>query len=407
MAGAQESGPVPVTLDASRESARKLLDEYVRAALAKSPSLESLRARQASAREMVAPAGALPDPMVGVMYQSIGKPWQPMAPMSMVQAEISQPIPGVGKRQARRDAAQAEADTRRVELSATRSRIAAEVRQTFTQIYALDKEEQALESADDLFTVMLGAVSASYVTGGADQEALAKADVERSRLKEQLLDIHVNRAILVARLNRLAARSQDAVVLRLDTLPEVPLEIGSTSNERLENAPELQVQRAVIHAAQRRCDSAEAETRPNFLVGFAGGATTGGDPVIVLRIGMELPIWRSSKQEPMVRAARNDTEAAEADYRAANLKIHEEVAALKGRFKRDQGQIALYREEIIPKSTFALQAARSAYTLGRADFSTVVEDYRLWLDAQIGLAKREADLLATWSELQAILTPVD
>src|SRR5512147_1438545 len=86
------------TVATPAQSARALLEQYVRMAVAKSPELGTIRARSASAREQVAPAGALPDPMVGIMYQSMGAPWRPMAPMSMVQGEISQMIPGVGKR---------------------------------------------------------------------------------------------------------------------------------------------------------------------------------------------------------------------------------------------------------------------------------------------------------------------
>jgi hypothetical protein len=51
----------------------------------------------------------------------------------------------------------------------------------------------------------------------------------------------------------------------------------------------------------------------------------------------------------------------------------------------------------------ALDAARSAYLAQRADFSTVLEDFDLWLDARRGLARREADRYSTWAELDALL----
>jgi outer membrane protein TolC len=309
-------------VDVPNASARQLLDEYVRIAVAKSPTLSAIRARQTSAREMVAPSGALPDPTVGLMYQSVGPPWQPMSPMSMVQGEISQVIPGVGKRQACRDTAQADADLRKAELEATHVRIAADVRLLFSQIYAIDKERQAVESADQLIGVMLGAVTGRFITGGADQEALAKTEVERSRLKEQLLDLRANREILTAKLNRLLVRPDETPIPNLRSLPDVPLELGALTDEQLSKSPELRVQRAVIAATIRKRQSAETETRPNFLVGLAGGATTSGEPVIILRFGMELPIWRSTKQEPLIRAARSDTEAAENEYRGAYRLFH-------------------------------------------------------------------------------------
>jgi len=392
----------PDNVEALQRSAQQLLDEYVKVAVEKSPTLSALRAKHTSARELVGPAGALPDPMVGIMYQSMGPPWQPMPPMSMVQGEISQVIPGVGKRQARRNVAEAEAEMRNADVGATRARIAAEVRSLFAQVYASDREQQANESASELINVMVGAVTGQFASGRVDQEALAKVEFERSKLMEQLLDIKTNRSVLVARLNRLMVRPRNATIPRLDALPEVVFDFGRLGEDAVAKTPELRVQRAAIAAAGRRRENAETETHPNFLVGVAGGATTTGEPIVTLRFGMELPIWRSSKQDPLIRAARIDIEATESEYHAMELRLKSEVEEALARFKRDSEQVKLYREAIIPSATLALQAARNAYSTGRADFATVIEDFRIWLDAQVGLSRREADRLMTWAELRAL-----
>jgi outer membrane protein, heavy metal efflux system len=401
---AQPAAVQPLATESSKPllSTEPLLAEYVRVAVEKSPTLAALKAKQNSARELVSPAGALPDPMVGIMYQSMGLPWQPMAPMSMVQGEITQAIPGIGKRQARRNAAEAEASVRQAELPAFKSRIAAEVRTLFAQVYATDQERQALESANDLINVMVGAITGQYAAGRVDQEALAKAELERSKLQSQLIDLKTNRVVLVARLNRLLVRAENTVVPRLDSLPDVAFDVSRTSEASLAQSPELRAQRAAIAAANRRRESAETETRPNFLVGLAGGATTSGEPIVTLRFGLELPLWSSTKQLPLTRAARSDVDATESEYRAVELKLRSEFAELVARFKRDSEQIRLSRDAIIPNASLALQAARNAYSTGRAEFATVIEDFRLWLDAQVGLSRREAERLMTWAELKAI-----
>ncbi|HMA93794.1 MAG TPA: TolC family protein, partial [Polyangiaceae bacterium] len=108
------------------------------------------------------------------------------------------------------------------------------------------------------------------------------------------------------------------------------------------------------------------------------------------------------KQDPMIRAARKDIEAAESEYKAMQLKLRGEITELSARLRRDTSQIKLYRDSIIPNTTLALHAARDAYSTGRGDFATVVEDFRIWLDAQIALSRREADRLITWAELDAL-----
>jgi outer membrane protein, heavy metal efflux system len=396
-----EQRPPDVSLEPQLVAGR-LLEDYVKLAVERSPTLSALRARQSSARERVQPAGALPDPMVGLMYQSMGPPWQPMPPMSMLQGELSQAIPGIGKRQARRNAAEADVDVLRADVEATKARLAAEVRSLFAQVYASDRQQQASESAGELMDAMVGVIAGQLASGKIDQEALAKVEVERSRLREQLIDIRTNRAILVTRLNGVMDRPETATVPRLVALPDVTLELASGHDDALSQAPELRVQRAAVAAAGRRRESAEAEGRSDFLVGLAGGATTTGEPILTLRFGMELPVWHSTKQDPLIRAARSDIEASEDEYRAMELKLRSDRAELVARLRRDTEQMRLYRESIVPNAELALQAARNAYSTGRADFATVIEDFRLWLDAQVGLSRREADRLMTWAELRAL-----
>lgn len=385
-----------------RRAATQLLDEYVRLAISNSPTLSAQRARQASAREMVQASGALPDPMVGAMYQSMGAPWRPMAPMSMAQAEVSQSIPGIGKRQARRNAAEADARLRELEVVAAKAQIAAQVRSLFAQIYASDREQHALEGAHALIELLVGSVAGQLAAGKADQEALARIATERSRLDEQLIDLRANREILVARLNRLLARRTAESVPRLEALPDIELAPDPLAERALGHAPELRLQRATVLAASRRRENAETETRPNFLFGLSGGATTTGEPIVTLRFGMELPIWRASKQDPMIRAAQKDVESAEGEYRAMELKLRSEIAELSARLQRDTAQIRLYRTSILPNTELALRAARDAYSTGRGSFAAVIEDFRQWLEARVGLSRREADRLMTWAELQAL-----
>ena len=147
----------PITAAARDET--EPVDALVRRALDHAPALAAQRARTASAREQIDPAGALPDPMIGAMYQSMGPPWSPMAPMSMAQIEFSQTFPGFGKRAARRSAARAEASARQAELATMRAELARDVRVTYANVYAIDGQQRALETAKHLVAVLLAAES--------------------------------------------------------------------------------------------------------------------------------------------------------------------------------------------------------------------------------------------------------
>ena len=105
-------------------------DELVARALQRAPSLAALAARVQEAREMVRPAGALPDPMVELMVQDIGFPRWTVGEedMSMIGPQITQGIPFPGKRGARRQAAQAEVTVKASELELLRREVARDIR---------------------------------------------------------------------------------------------------------------------------------------------------------------------------------------------------------------------------------------------------------------------------------------
>ena len=69
--------------------------------------------------------------------------------------------------------------------------------------------------------------------------------------------------------------------------------------------------------------------------------------------------------------------------------------------------VSRYAQGVVPQSGLALDAARSSYLVGRGDFSTVIEDFDMWLEARSGLARREAERFTAWAELQTIVGTSD
>jgi outer membrane protein TolC len=122
-----------------------------------------------------------------------------------------------------------------------------------------------------------------------------------------------------------------------------------------------------------------------------------------LRFGLELPLWSGRKQEPQARAAAYELEAAKHELAAAEAAADAEATRLVAEWRRDDAQVLLYRESILPRTSAAIEAARSNYLAGRADFATVVEDFRMWLEARVELARREADRFTTRGWLEALV----
>ena len=96
---------------------------------------------------------------------------------------------------------------------------------------------------------------------------------------------------------------------------------------------------------------------------------------------------------------------AEAELRDAVATARAEAARLASERERADRQVLRYREAIVPQTSAAVDAARASYLAGRGDFSTVIEDFELWLEARVELARRESDRFAAWAQLEALVGP--
>jgi outer membrane protein TolC len=377
------------------------VEDLVAEALGRSPSVAALRARLSGVRELVEPAATLPDPQIEVGIQNVGlERWTVgEAEMSMLTPEVRQSLPFPGTLRARRAAAEADANSAAAELEALRRRVAAGVRIACAGLYAADREAELLAAGRELLDLIAATAAARYRVGQAEQEALIKAQIEVSRLGEREDDLAAERAALVAVLNALLDRPGDAPLGDVGSLPAVDVPADGFESAALERSADVLTRRAALVAAERRLEVARLATKPALFAAAGLGYRRELDPALILRFGAEVPLRRRSRQEPLLRSAELEVEAAAAELRDAEAGARATAVRLAAEWRRSERQVVRYREAFVPQAGAAFDAARAAYLAGRGGFSTVIEDYRLWLDARIGLARREAERYATWSEI--------
>jgi cobalt-zinc-cadmium efflux system outer membrane protein len=385
------------------------VEELVTAALERSPALTSLRARLQAAREMVAPSGALPDLMTSVSLQDASFPLWTVGSneMSMVSVEVQQGLLYPGKRDARRAAASAEVATRDREIEQLQRQLAAGVRSIYGRVYVLDREKKALGSAGELLDLLQATAASRYSVGQTEQEPVVKAQLEISRLGERLDDLTAERRTLVAALNRLLDRPGETPLGEVQALPPIAAPTGSWQELAEANSAIAAVRQAQVQAAERRLAAARLELKPNLFATSAVGIRGSLPPIVTLNFGVEWPAWKKDKQAPLIRAAEREVDATKADLRDELASVRSEAARLHAEWDRAERQMLRYQQAILPQTSAAMDAARVAYLNGRGDFSTVVEDFKGWLDARVGLTRREADRFMVWAELQVLTARPD
>jgi len=395
----------PVAAQMANDLSAPPVDALVAGALAKSPDLAAARARQSAAREMERPAAALADPTAGPVLQIADFPNYTIGTedMSMAGAQLSQPLPYPGKRRARAEVARAETAQRESEVADLERRITAAVRTLYARLYAIDQEQKALDAGRELADLLSATARARYASGGSEQESLLKAQLQVTRLEERMEDHHAERLAVVAELNRWLGRPGGAPIGVVAGLPAVtPPSLPFWEEGAVGRSSRVRMARAAIATAERRVAKARLDLKPDFTP--AGTFATRGPrgPVLMLSVGVELPFWKREKQEPLLRAAEAGLEAARQELRATEASARAEAARLAAEWSRADRQIVRYREGIVPQSSATFDAARSSYLTGRGDFSTLVEDFNLWLEARVQLARREADRYSSWAGLEAL-----
>jgi outer membrane protein TolC len=382
------------------------LETLVAEALARSPAVAAARSEVAARREMESPAGALPDPMLEAMLQNAGlEPTVGKEEMSMLGIEARQGLPYPGKRSAARAVAAAETAREAATLAALERRVAVEVSMLYARLYALDRERETLVAAGELVDLLQEIAHGRYAAGEGDQEGVLKTQVAAQRVAEDVADLAHERRATLAELNRWLDRPGESPLGLVAALTAVqPVGADGVDAERLAVAGSAEVARAAagVRLAEARVELARLELRPNFSAG-AGLASRGGlDPVVLLRFGIELPFWRRQKQLPMLRAAELERQAARGELADAEAVARAEAARLRSAWANADQQAERYREGILPLTSAMLDAARASYLTGRGDFSTVIEDFNLWLEARVALARREADRFAARAEFDRL-----
>ncbi len=379
------------------------LADLVAEALARSPALAAARAEVAARREMESPAGELPDPQLETMLQNVSfKPTVGDEDMSMFGVEARQSLPYPGKRTAARALAVTETAAAAAEWVARAAQIRAEVTRLYAQIYALDREGEALAAASELAELLAAIAESRYGAGMGDQEGVLKAQIAGLRIAEQRGDVARERRVRVAELNRWLDRPGDAGLGTISALPVTAPIPADAERWAVAGSAEVGRAAAAVRVEMQRLEVARLHLKPDFSAG-AGIATRGDqEPVVLLRFGVELPLRRKERHHPMVRAAELELEAARKMRADAEASARAQAAQLRADWLNADEQIVRYRDGILPQTSAALDAARIAYLAGRGDFSTMVEDFKLWLEARIALARREAARLIARGEFDRL-----
>lgn len=353
------------------------VDALVAEALERSPALAAARATVAAARERVAPAGTLPDPMLRLSYENDGaSPSLGEEMMTRLSFMAEQAIPWPGKLDLAAKVAGADAAVAEAALARIRLAIEANVRRAAARLLEAREARALTREQGETWERIESVARSRYAAGLGTQQDVLRAQAERTRLLQQARRDEGAARAAEAELRRLLLREPGTPLevegRLLDARPEAPDEAVELARAEAES-PELDVARRSAERETLAIDLARRDVKPD-LVASAGYMNRGSLPMMwAVGLGVTVPLFSGRKQEPRVREAEARlaaVKAAEADVRLRLRARTEERLALLSQLAEEA---RLDREALLVQDRLAVEAALASYSSGAVPFITVLE----------------------------------
>jgi outer membrane protein TolC len=396
------AGPAQPALGATVES---LLDY----AKARSPEYAAMRFDAEAAQERVQSAGALPDPVLRIELENVSN-YGSNAGFNVLPGRVGdtkytlmQPLPFWGKRDLKREAAEAEADVAQGKAGLTWTEQAARIKTAYAQYFAVAKLIRLTREVVDLIDRIEGITQARYAGGLVPQQDAIRVQVERTAMRSELIQMETEHHHALSRLNALLARPAQSALAepeRMRPLPAAAQLDYVVLEQRLRGKnPQIFADDARIRAAQKNRDLTYRNRYPDATVGVAPIQTGSRVNEWGLMLEFNIPLQQESRRSQERESEKNLDAARERKDATANqllAELSENLAALDGSRRMEM----LKQTSLLPQAELTFQSALAGYETGRVDFATL-------LDAQRQIRQAKQDVIKAQAEQQARLADIE
>ena len=375
------------------------------------PELRLMQYEADAAVQRIGPAGALADPMFLADLRDLdnrGSSSPNLLPgrVGSTRYQVRQSFPSWGKRDARRDTAQAQADEAARRVEATWAELSTRIKTAFARYQQTTASLVQLREILDLITRLEAVAQVRYAGGLAAQQDVIRAQVERTGMQSDIAALESELPGLRARINGLLARPSDAPLAQPRGEADLPslarINAAALRERVLARNPQLQAEDARIRAAERNKDAVFANRYPEFTFGVTPiqmrNRIAEWELMFEINIPLQQGTRRSNEREAlsMIAAAQARREAFANE---ALAQLGENLAALEAARRVE----AITRTSLVPQTELTLLAALNGYETGKVDFATVLEAQRQIRQARLTLIRTYADARMKQAEIERLL----
>ncbi|MFY9225323.1 MAG: TolC family protein [Blastocatellia bacterium] len=386
------------------------LEQLISQALDKNPEIKVMQRSFDMMQARVSQAKAWPEPMLSLGYLGNITPFPPFDiqkgdPSSGRILQFSQEVLFPGKLALKGKMATKEAEVEWWAYQQTRLDLIAEVKENYFELWYLNKAIKVISKNRDLIEKFTKVAEAKYAVGKGVQQDILKAQVEISKLTDQLILLQQQREIALAKVNSLLYQD-------LGTVLEIPEELNVVEfshtlaglNEiALSTSPVIKMQKRKIDREEYNLQLAKKEFYPDFTVSFTYQNRPNMPEMYGVNIGVKLPIYFWQKQRPALTEAFAGLSKERKRLDSTNvgllLKIKEKYLVIT----TSQKLIKLYSKVIIPQSSLSLESAIASYETGKVDFLTLIDGLVTLLNYELNYYEQVSNLEKAITSLEPLV----
>ena len=387
-----------------------LLEETIAFALAKNPQIAAARSRWEAALSRPKVVSSLPDPAVGVTY--FGEQIETRNGPIRGGITLSQRFPWLGKLKTKSKIAQSKAGVFEERYESTRLVVTSRVKQTYFELYWITKAIVITRSNVGLLKQLEKVAQIKYATGKVPQQDVLKAQVEISKLQNDLDTFVEMKTTVEAKLNALLGRRPGAPLGDPEGIEfeRLTLDLDSLYKLAKASSPKLSLHRQLIEKAEGELKLAKLDYFPDFAMGVQYQQIDLGAPMAPqegldawsVMFSMSLPIWWGKKRAG-VSEAETKTLSERFAYSDRENMLLFEVKDSYFRINTAQRQIILYKESLIPRAGQSLRVSEESYKADKTDFLNLIDSQRMLLHFQLAYERALADFQQNLAGLEEIV----
>ena len=266
-----------------------------------------------------------------------------------------------------------------------------------------------LNKTANLLDNLLKITQSRYSVGLGNFKDIIKTQVQQSLLVDKRLALERDERTKRAELGALLGRGAPVAGEVEDVKPAVlALDPKALSESAVANRPALKAASERIKKGAAMLETAEREYYPDFTISAQYMERDRQDTdvkpsdMVSAVVSVNLPIWRKSKLAPAVLEASLLRNAAEQDRDAKVNEIKAQVESLVEQVNKDESQIKLYREVVIPQAGDDINAGLAGYEVGKVQYMDLLDSIRTFLDYQTEYYSRIAGREKAVAELEAV-----